>query len=103
GVLGAERASRHLELGDVVVLAEAAVRLPHAVAPDVVSEANPRRDLVAEPEIDAGVLFPERRHVLVLGPDAGIDRQPAVDGPAVLRPEAPVVRGHRAAGERAAD
>src|SRR5688572_32030699 len=48
----AERAAGELVLGPVVVAAPAAEQLRPAVAAQVVSRAEPRRDLVGEPELD---------------------------------------------------
>ena len=51
-VVAAERAARQFQLRDVVERAVAAERLPLAVALDVVGEAEARRDLVLEVELD---------------------------------------------------
>ena len=58
---------------------------------------------VAEPEVDARVLRPERRHVLVFRSHASVDGQFACDGPTILRPKAPVIRGDRAGRVRPGD
>ena len=55
-MLGAEQAARQFELRGVVEQTPAAVGLPLAVAEHVPCGADARRDLVAEAELDAGVV-----------------------------------------------
>ena len=90
--VGAARAARHLELLDVVEHAPRSVRLPLAVALEVVGEADPRRDLVAEAELDARVLLAVGRDVRLVEAHAVVDRQLLVDRPLVLSEQPDVVR-----------
>ena len=95
-LVGAERAARHLELRDVVVVAVAAVDLRLLLAADVPGEAEAGGQLVLEVELD-GVLGQGRvrlvavvRDPLLLGADAEVQREGRVDVPGVLDEEADV-------------
>ena len=101
-LVSAERSARHVQLEDVVEDAPRPVDLVHAVALDVVREAEARPDLVAEREVNrvrhdrriVGV----RRDVLFFRADAGVDRHPVAQRPGVLDEEAGDVRLHVALG-----
>ncbi len=76
--VAAERAARDLVPRPVVVAAPAGERLHAPVAAHVVGRAEPRRDLVAEAELDRVLrdVGAERRDLLVLGADPEVQRQP---------------------------
>ena len=103
-LVGAEGATRHRELRDVVVRALAAVRLRLLLAADVPGEAEARGELVAEVELDR--VLGERRVLLVavvrdpllLRADADVQREERGDVPGVLDEEADVRRLGRAHG-----
>ncbi len=100
-VVAAEHDAADRQLHQVVEHAPAAIDFPLAVALDVVGKADARRDLVAEVELDAGIVRPIRRHVLGLGANAEVQRQLAVERPRILDEESEVVRlditdGHEA-------
>ena len=57
--VAAEQAARHLHLGDVVEHPPATVDLPVAVPLDVVGEAEARRELVGEAEVDRPLVLAE--------------------------------------------
>ena len=92
-LVAAERAARHLVLHDVEVLAPRAVDLCLAVRERIVAEADARRQLLAEAELDrvldAGV--PEVRDLLVFGAEPVVQGEVRPQAPAVLDEERVVV------------
>ena len=91
--VGAEHHAAESELHLVVEHPPAAVGLHLAVAVHVPGEADPRRDLLAEAEVDAGVVLAVRGDVLPLAPQPQIQGEAIVDGPRVLNEEPDAVGG----------
>src|SRR5690606_13649837 len=106
-LVAAERAARHLELGDVEVVAPGAVDLQLLVREDVPRKAEARSQLVVEVELD-GVLRQGRvdgraviRDLLLLGADTEVEGQVRKNLPAVLNVEAEVLAVGAALGDEA--
>ena len=95
-----------LQLGDVVEHAPRSVDLGLAVAGRVPGEAQARRELVGEAEVDRGRrdvrVVGQRGHVLVLGPQPHLQREPAAERPFVLQEQADVVHRRLAGDDEAA-
>src|SRR5260370_23948714 len=96
--VAAERAARHLHLGDVIELAVAAIRLAAAVSENVIREAEARSDLILVVELDGvfsggrNAWVGVRRNPLRLRTNAEGQRQTVIGHcPTVLQEEAGVL------------
>ena len=82
--VAAVAAPRQFVLGPVVVAAPAAIELETAIATDVVTGAEPGRQLVAEAELHGRDAVAERGHLLLFGAQAEVEGESVAHRPLVL-------------------